>query len=189
MYDDVFFLSTIARALQRADVKAAAIQAFGQIQAAGKRPRYHRAYEQFLRFMESVQAAHVRSPFDGTMTGPMASGQPVRLTVEREGVDVATCRFGDGENTQVVAGIEPGHYRIRAETGLVLWQGAVIGSDVVWAQASPSSAIPVAAKTREPGQKPTRQEHLAGAGVVLRFYAGAESGALEIEISRREAKA
>ena len=189
MYEDLFFLPMIAQALQRLDVKAAAIEALGQIRAAGKQPRYRHGYEQFLRFMASSQAAQVRSPGDGVAPGSVAAASPLRIVVERDGTPVAVCRFHDRETTHAVAGIEPGHYRIRTETGLVLWKGSVTERQVVWAPASPSEAIPVAAKTEESGQEPTRQEHLAGAGMVLRFYAGAESGALEIEIGRREAKA
>ena len=189
MYDNILFLSMIARALQRADVRAAVREAFGQIQSMGEQPRYRHGYEQFLRFMASSQTAQVPSPVDRVAAGSIAAAPPLRIVVECAGTPVAVCRFHDRETTQVVAGIEPGHYRIRTETGLVLWKGSVTERQVVWAPASPSEAIPVAAKTEESGQEPTRQEHLAGAGMVLRFYAGAESGALEIEIPRREAKA
>jgi len=76
--------------------------------------------------------------------------------------------------------IEPGNYSIRLSNGRVLWEGNVEAKDVIWKLAYPEKAYPMAAKTERDETNKTKSIKLLDGEIALSFYAGLESGGLEL---------
>ena len=188
MRDDLFFIPMIARVLEERDPRRALRDVLARIQAMGREARYRRGHEQFLRFMDAARAtpggelsaeawARVLEETDR----PLSCG----IELETDGVPVAGYVLKPGGETWSVAGIRPGRYRLKLETGLVLWEGRLAERDLVWSQAFPGQALRLAADTEESAQRPTREVGLLEGAVVLRVFAGVEAGTMEIEFEGR----
>ncbi|MCK4787320.1 MAG: hypothetical protein KAV87_26415 [Desulfobacteraceae bacterium] len=79
-------------------------------------------------------------------------------------------------------GILPGNYKIRlVNTGWVIWEGELTAKELMWSEAHKGKNLPLAAGKR----RPTDEIDLLNNGeVILRTYAGIESGCIEIELTR-----
>lgn len=184
MRDDLYFIPMIAAALQEPDPKVAMIATFERIRAMGKGPRYQRGYRQLMDFMASAvsgrwedAAEEVGATILEELDRPLAA----EIVVERDGVVVGSCRFEQATGVEAVGNIKPGNYRLQLDTGLLLWAGKLADEDLLWAKAHPGRDLPMAADTGESSRQPTRRFDLLDGAVVLRVYAGVESGTLEIE--------
>lgn len=189
MHKNLYFIPIIAGALEQPDTKAALSEAFELIHSMGKEAQYHNGYQQFLRFMESVDNSlweeapeQVASQLLQAMERPF----PCDILVECDDHIVGTCSFKDA-TAQTIAGIKPGFHHLRFETGLLLWQGAVADEDVLWSRAFSEKPLKMAADTEEVKRQPTRTIDLPESGLILRFYAGIETGFMEIEMTTSEA--
>lgn len=185
MRDDLYFIPMIAEALQEPAPKAALIATFERIRAMGKEPRYQQGYRQFMDFMDSAASGNWED--DPEEVGAMILEELGRqlsaeIVVECDGVVVAACSFEQEVGVQTVGDIKPGAYCLRLDTGWLLWEGNLVEKDLLWAKAHPGQDLPMAADTGEPSRQPTREIDLLDGAVVLRVYAGVESGMLEIEL-------
>lgn len=106
------------------------------------------------------------------------------LTVYNDRRCVATIHLSGIPICKTFAGIEPGLYGIRLETGLVIWDGRLSAQDLIWTAAFGRQGLSVAAETEEVKPKPTWQQFLLEGELILRTYAGIEKGSLEIELTR-----
>ena len=191
MREDIFFLPIVARALEQSDPRAALRDAFAYIELLAREPRYGLGYHQFIRFMDSViksegqqTSHHAREILFEVAERPLS----IRILVERDGQPVAERSFESPSNMITVDTIEPGFYLLKLETGLLLWQGSVTEQDVLWTKAFPGTPLTMAADTDERKRRPTRIVDLSEIGLVIRFYAGVETGFMEIEMSTAEAQ-
>ena len=103
MSDDLFFIPMIARALRESDPRAAMVDAFEQMRAMGKEPRYRRGYQQLLEFMDSAFTARwedAPEELGALILRELDRPTSVELIVERNDDIVASCSFektvGDG---------------------------------------------------------------------------------------------
>jgi uncharacterized protein YaaR (DUF327 family) len=64
MSNELYFISIIAKALQQKDAEQSLKQAFEQIKSLGTRPDYEQGFEQFQRFMDTVNE-HVKTKVPG----------------------------------------------------------------------------------------------------------------------------
>jgi hypothetical protein len=82
----------------------------------------------------------------------------------------------------VFEGILPGRYKIKlVNTGWIIWEGELTAKTLIWFQANKDANLPLAAGTATP----TDEIDLLNSGaLILRTYAGIESGRIEIELRR-----
>ena len=83
-------------------------------------------------------------------------------------------------------GVLPGLYTLKLlNTGLVLWQGQLRAQDLIWRVSSGTRVLEAAAQTGASRGRPTSR-HILGQDekMVLRTFAGLESGTIEIELKR-----
>ena len=83
-----------------------------------------------------------------------------------------------------IKGILPGSYMLRLNIGRVVWQGNLTGKDLIWTEAFGAKRLDLAAETEDIKRIPTRKIVLLGGDVVLRTFAGVESGSIEVELTK-----
>jgi hypothetical protein len=106
----------------------------------------------------------------------------LQLLLEREGQLIGVFSFPGGTGAETVAGIAPGHYQLRTDTGWLIWEGDLSERNLLWAKAYPGQALPMAADTEQAEGHRTNQMDLLNGSVQLRTYAGVEAGSLQVEI-------
>jgi hypothetical protein len=189
MCDDLFFIPIISRALQQQDSRAALREAFEKIKTIGRSPQHSRGYEQFLRFMDEISPQDREEMSELTwkhILEALERRPAIEILIERKNHLVGSCLFEDFTGRQNVSGIKPGSYQLKLDTGRIIWKGHLTEKDLLWTKAFPGQPLEVAADTGESGSRPTRTVDLPESGVVLRFYAGVESGSMEIEVAKAE---
>jgi len=185
MRDDLYFIPMIAEALQEPDPKTALIATFERIRAMSEEPRFQQGYRQLMDFMDSAVSGRWEDALEevGAMIleeldRPLAA----EIVVERDGVVVASCCFEPAMAVRAIGDINPGDYCLRLDTGRLLWEGELVEEDLLWAKAHPGQDLQMAADADGSPRQPTREIELLDGAVVLRVYAGLESGMLEIEL-------
>jgi hypothetical protein len=103
------------------------------------------------------------------------------LQLLREGRRIAELPFETARSRRTASDIHPGHYVLRLDIGLGLWEGTLTAGDVLWAEAFGGEALALAAEADEVRRRPSRELKVSDAGLVLRVFPGVESGSLEIE--------
>jgi len=85
---------------------------------------------------------------------------------------------------RTVDGISPGHYVLKLDSGLVIWDGRLNARDLIWTQAFGERNLELAAETIEIRRRPVRVIQVPEAAMILRTFAALEVGSLEIELTR-----
>ena len=192
MWNDLYFIPLIARALRHPNPKMPLEEAFRRIREIGQQAQYQVGYEQFLQFMEEVAAAEgstaasasglIRSVFGqfpaAEEDGPRGT---VSLHLKCNGQKIADLDFPPEGGTGSVDDISPGLYTLLLDTGCVIWENVLTESDLLWAEAFPGQPLELAADTGETDNRPTIRETLLGGEIVLRVFAGTETGRIQIE--------
>lgn len=180
MQEDLAFVPMIAAALRQSDPEAALAEAFAKLKAMGQVLARQRCYRQFLAFMRQVQQTRPAV----VSTPPVPSPRDIRILLYRQGQQVEALWFPAGTGTGIVPGIIPGPYQLITDTGWLLWEDRLTPEDLLWSVAFPGRALPMAADTEASARQPTRQVDLLDGTVILRTYAGLESGLLQIDVVR-----
>ena len=191
MSDDLFIVPIIAEALQHSDPRGAMREAFERIRTIGQEPRYHTGYQQFLRFMDSVnESLWTDAPEEvgAQLLDEMDRPTSVELVLERDDTPVARCSFEQSSGTRTMGSISPGQYRLRTDTGCVLWEGVLAQREVVWAGAFPGKDLSMAADTGGLRRQPTQKIDLLDETLHVSVYPGLETGTIEITLESPEAK-
>jgi hypothetical protein len=184
MSDDLYFVPILAQALGQGDVAAALRDAFAQIQAKGRLPRYHRGYRQFIGFMREVGRTDQRRAAQELLdlfAREFRRPDVVAVVVERDGSLVTKCAFPRMPGKRVLGGIRPGTYRFYLDTGRLLWEGTLVREDLIWAEAFPREPLRMTADTGGAGAKPSKQIPLFEGAMVMRVFPGIECGSLELD--------
>jgi len=108
----------------------------------------------------------------------------LRLQILRDGQQIGEVNSEAVPGRHVIDDISPGHYALRLDTGLVVWEGRLDARSLIWTQAYGGRSLELAAEAGESRWQPTYEVVVSGVGVVLRTFAGLESGLLEIELKR-----
>ena len=185
MSDALFFIPMIAQALREPDPKAAMIDTFERIRAMSREPRYQRGYEQLIDFMDAAVTGRLEDAPEevgALILEELDRPMSVEVIVERNDVVVASSSFEQAVGAHVVNGIEPGDYRLKLDTGRLLWAGHLSEKDLVWSMAYPGEGLSVAADTEETPRRSTREFDLLDGTLTLRVYPGVETGSLQIEL-------
>jgi len=85
---------------------------------------------------------------------------------------------------RTVDAISPGHYTLKLDSGLVVWEGQLNARDLIWTQAFGEKDLELVAETIEIRHRPVREIQVPEAAMILRTFAGLEAGSLEIELTR-----
>ena len=179
MKQGLFFIPVVVNALRQQNPEAALSEAFAQIEEMGREPDWEMqmGYTQFLEFM-----AHVRRSERPAEEDSLARPASLELVLEREDVVVARIPIGSACGCLAIGGITPGLYRLRQDTGWVLWQEQLSPSDVL------ERFLRAAAQTEEPAEPPAGEWVLLGGRLILRIRRGTEQGELELELKPLEAE-
>ena len=106
---------------------------------------------------------------------------PTAIVVERDGGPIAEVVLGAGRG--YIGNLQPGHYVLRTSSGRVIWRGDLTEKELLWTDAYPDRALDLAASTAEDVREPTVENLLLDGEVVLRVFAGIESGGMEISFA------
>jgi len=227
MSNDLYFIPIIAKALQQKDTEVSLGRAFDQIKSLGQKQDYQRGYQQFQRFMDTVNSHVKKNESDllevhtvralmtelatGTFEGsdeekqmalriiqsrPQWQAEYDRLIAEieqlhqaPEGIGISIFRenelvksltFKEIPDSKTIDNIIPGGYNIALATGRTIWQGQLTEQDLVWTEAFPDKALRLSADTGEPEGEPTQEFSIFDGEIILRVFAGLETGRVEI---------
>lgn len=115
--------------------------------------------------------------------GFLSHEQPIGVEVLR--MDQILGTFALSELPTTLFSIRPGRYVVRFSNGRVLWEGDLTKEDVIWAFAYPAMDLPMAAETESAQQTPTRSISLLNGELLIRVFAGLETGELTIDEGKR----
>jgi len=83
-----------------------------------------------------------------------------------------------------IDGISPGDYSLRfANTGWIIWSGQLMAKELLWAEAYGAKNLDLAAETEVTHKRSTREIVLLDGDMILRIFAGIESGSIEVELT------
>ena len=125
----------------------------------GEDSRYERGYRQLVDFMASAFAGHwedAANEAGKTILEEFGRPPGAGIVVECDGVEVASCSFDQAAGLKTVGNVKPGDYRLRLDTGRLLWVGHLASQDLLWAEAHPGRDLPMAADTRESSRQYSR---------------------------------
>ncbi len=190
MNDNMYFIAIIADALSKPDPKQAMREAFKKIHSMGQQPEYALGYRQFLEFMDSMPDSDKDAPerIGAKMLKDADRPTSIELLLEKDNATIAKRLFKGGDDIQTFDKILPGCYRLKMDTGRIIWEGNFEKQDIIWAEAYPTQNLRMAADTGQKDQRPTKEVYLLDGTLILRIFPGVESGILEIELKRPEAK-
>ena len=183
MLEDLYFIPIIGRAMGRAQSRAALEHAFKRIRRLGRQRPHKRGFGQFLQFMALVSEAQTVEHTEEPVEIPKSLQRPttMELVLEGNGTPVANLTLRSPPDRLVVGDVEPGEYRLRLDTGWVVWEGYLSEEHLLWSKAFPSRPLPAAADTGIGEPPATIQENLLGGVLVVRACPGLAGGSLVID--------
>jgi len=180
--DRLYFVPILVRGLQEDDLRVGLHEAFREIHELGQRPGHQNGYWQFLRFMELAfwEADRLAGAVDDPLPEEVERQGILELQFEKDGLPLASIAIPQASSFQTVTDVSQGHYRIRLDTGRVLWSGRLESTDLLWGHAFPGKGLLMAASTGRSGQLFTRELRLLGGAVVVRVQPGLEMGSFAV---------
>ena len=100
----------------------------------------------------------------------------------RDKLLIGEMTFSEAVGRKTIGRILPGDYTLKLDTGRVVWQGNLSGQDLIWIEAFGTRKLDLAAETSGIKRLPVRSETLLDGDMILRTFAGIESGTIEIEL-------
>jgi len=185
MSNNLYFIPLFDRALRAKDRKRAIHIAFSRIIRMGREPGYEQGFEQFKRFMEELKRSYTLLSETRERIQPskyMAQLMPFKIIIEKDGRTFGTYQFDRVPGKRPVHVVIPGAYRLKMETGRVLWEGFITEKDCIWKKAFPGEPLKLAADTGEHKNTPSRTIPLLDEMVNLHLHPGIETGLLVIEL-------
>jgi hypothetical protein len=185
MSKNLYFIPLIERALRTKDRKRAIHNTFLRIIRKGREPGYEQGFEQFRRFMEEVKCSYTLLSETRERIQPskyLAQLMPFKIIIEKDGRTFGTCQFDRIPCKSHVHDVISGAYRLKMETGRVLWEGFITEKDCIWKKAFPGEPLKLAADTGEHKSTPSKTIPLLEEMVNLHLHPGIETGLLVIEL-------
>jgi hypothetical protein len=93
--------------------------------------------------------------------------------------------FAEIPGRKSIEGILPGSYTLKLDIGRVIWEGDLTGKDLIWTEAFGAKKLDLAAETEKIKRQPARKVVLLAGDVILRTFAGVESGSIEVELTNK----
>lgn len=187
MRDNLYFISVIDDAMNQSNRRTALRKAFLQIHRLGRQYRYQQGYRQFLHWIRAAALAGLQAESSGARVSTFSSLQrPLWLAVilQHDGSEIATGELVHGK-TIVVENIAPGTYRLRLDTGSLVWEGTISQNGLFVGQPKRGQPLRMAAATT--GIVTPRNEiHVLNGSLTLRLRPASAGWQLEIEPINRE---
>jgi hypothetical protein len=136
------------------------------ISAIKRNPRWNAEYERLESEMQDY----------------LAPDSPIQIEILRENQVIDAVHMT--AETITVSPIFPGQYTMRFSNGRILWEGDLTREDLIWTYAYPDQDISMAAETEDFRQEPVKTISLLDGEIVLRIFAGLESGRIILKIER-----
>jgi len=164
------------RLLEEHDLRMAALELIAGTPSEAKR------WETLLSKL-AEETAWLEAEYDALtrVCGPRS--RVLNLQLLRDDRQIAELTFEMMCGRQLVDNICPGHYALRMDMGLVLWEGMLTNADLIWTEAFGGKELTLAAEAGEVRRRPSREVKLRDARLILRLFPGIESGSLEIELT------
>ena len=124
--------------------------------------------EEFERLCKEISEAEARSI--------------PRIIIERNGENIGSIPWKHLPFIHEIGNLKPGTYRVKLDTGRVIWQGELAERELIWALAFEEQALDLAADTREAPARTTREITLLNGDLIIRVFPEIESGRLELRI-------
>ena len=131
------------------------------------------AHSPTLRELHERICAHIEEPG--------VSVPPIEVIVQHQDGVSRSMILETIPGTASLSNVVAGRYTVSLSTGRVLWEDELRKEDLVWSHAWPGRPLQLAADTGEASDEPTREETLLNGELVLRTFAGRESGRMEVE--------
>lgn len=84
---------------------------------------------------------------------------------------------------EYIDGIVAGQYTVKLDIGMVIWEGELTAKDLLWAEAFTARDLDLAAETPGMEQQSTREMVLLDGALIIRVFAGIESGFIEVGLN------
>jgi len=112
--------------------------------------------------------------------GSLAQSASASVSLERAGEAISTWPLETVRNGVSATGITPGTYRLKLDSGRVIWQGDLTEREVVWTRAHPGEPLGVAATRDAKPERPTLEANVLEGELILRVFPRLESGLIEV---------
>ena len=112
--------------------------------------------------------------------------EAVEISVFHENTLMQSLRFTGLPGTQGIDRVTAGSYTITDATGRVIWEGQLGAEELLWAQAYPGKPVKLAAETAKASPPPTKEIRLFDVEIIIRVFAGIESGRMELTMNPPE---
>ena len=112
--------------------------------------------------------------------------QGVEISVSRENEPRKSVIFQKIPGPQTIDNITAGDYSLSFADGRLIWSGQLSEQDLMWSRAYPGKPFELAADTMERKAKPTKEISVFDGKVIIRVFAGLESGRIEITVNTSE---
>jgi hypothetical protein len=172
--DRLHFIPMLEQALKSPDPKSALADAFDQIKQSGT----PEAYSQFEIFMDEAYRRCEEIGMDIT-----EFICPVIQLLSNDRV-VGELTFSQSLKTNSIGNIVPGRYQLKLNTGRIIWEGELTPEELIWSEAFPEQKLELAAETIDAEKTPTREIMVWDGEIIIRTYAGIESGSIEIKLTK-----
>jgi len=84
---------------------------------------------------------------------------------------------------EYIDGIVAGQYTVKLGIGMIIWEGELTAKDLLWTEAFTASDLDLAAETPGVERQSTREMVLLDGALIIRVFAGIESGFIEVELN------
>jgi hypothetical protein len=106
---------------------------------------------------------------------------PVIAVLSQKGL-VKEITFTKVPGCESIDNIVPGNYKLKlVNTGWTVWEGKLTAKELIWPE---GKSLSLAAETKGARIPPASKKVLLDGDLILRTYAGIESGRIEIELTR-----
>jgi len=183
MSNELYFIPIIAEALRQPERKLAFRKAFERITELGRDDSFRVGYAQFLWFMACSVDQWTTDSFgvpDDPSRQILEASRRCELLLERDGNRIGAWILDRFPFRAAVVNVQPGLYRLSADTGWALWEEALTPAELLFTHAFPQQGLPLAAQTEEVIFPATRQVSVLDGALTIRVRPGLESGVLEL---------
>ena len=148
-------------------VSKAAMKTSRMLSIIKSHPRLKKEYEQLVTDIEQLNR---RPP-------------GIEVSISHDNKSFKSVRFMEVPGSKTIDKIAVGVYNIAFATGELIWEGKFTMQDLIWSEAYPGRSFALAADTPGPKPEPTKEISVFDGDIIIRVFAGLESGRIEITIN------
>ena len=140
--------------------------------------------QELLNIIKSYpQLQKEHDQFIAEIKGLSRKPKGIGISVSHGNRIIGSITFADIPASKAIDNITPGIYIATFNTGRLIWKGELTGQDLVWYKAYPGKPVKLAADTGQRKANPTREISLFNGEIIIRVFAGIESGRIVITLN------